>query len=174
MVIPTGTHLTLALTTPVASNTSHAEDRVQAVLSRAVLVNGVEVLPAGAQVTGVVMDAAPSGRVKGRAFISLRFDAIAAPGGSPLLLKADTLRREAPATTGQDAKKVGIGAGVGAVMGGLITKTKRGLGIGAAIGAGAGTADVLVTKGPEVALAPGSALSIRVAQPLTVLLPTPR
>jgi preprotein translocase subunit SecG len=52
---------------------------------------------------------------------------------------------------------------IGALVGG-----KKGAAIGAAAGAGAGTAYVMSTRGEEVHLAKGTALTLKLAAPITV------
>ena len=54
VTIPTGTSLPLALTSGIASDTSALEDAVSAELTRAITINGREVLPAGTRLTGFV------------------------------------------------------------------------------------------------------------------------
>jgi hypothetical protein len=73
----------------------------------------------------------------------------------------------APATKGEDATKIGVGAGAGAVIGGILGGGD-GAAIGAAIGGGAGTGVVLATKGQEMRLGPGADVSTRLTAPLTV------
>src|SRR5688572_10695082 len=50
--IPAGTTLSLALTSAIASDTSAVEDTVTAELTRAITIDGRELLPAGTRVTG--------------------------------------------------------------------------------------------------------------------------
>src|SRR5207237_1996540 len=80
VTVPAGTRLPIVLDTPVGSDTSHAEEAVHAHLARALVVNGVTVLPEGSRVSGVVTDATRSGRVKGLAHIAMRFDTIVPRG----------------------------------------------------------------------------------------------
>jgi len=68
---------------------------------------------------------------------------------------------------GEDATKVGIGAGAGAVVGAILGG-KKGAAGGAAVGGGAGTGVVLATKGREVRLAPGADVTTQLTAPLTV------
>jgi uncharacterized membrane protein YebE (DUF533 family) len=56
------------------------------------------------------------------------------------------------------------GAIIGALVGG-----KKGALVGTAIGGGAGTAAVLSTRGREVHLAKGAALTVRLTAPVTVV-----
>jgi len=73
----------------------------------------------------------------------------------------------APATKGEDAVKIGIGAGAGAVIAGILGG-KDGAAKGAAIGGGAGTGVVLATKGQEMRLGLGADVSTKLTAPLTV------
>lgn len=142
MTIPTGTTLPLALTNSVASDTSAVEDSVTAELTSPITIDGRDVLPAGTRLTGVVTGVDDSDRVKGRAMIAFRFTSLRT-GDARYDLQAAPLSRLAEATKGEDAAKIGIGAG-------------------------AGTGVVLATKGREVRLGPGADVTTRLTAPLTV------
>lgn len=168
VTIPSGTTLSLSLTSALASDTSKVEDAVSAELSHAVVVDGRDVLPAGSTLAGQVTSAEASGRVKGRAQVAFRFDTLTT-GGTKYDVQTAELSRVASATKGEDATKIGIGAGAGAVVGGLLGG-KSGAAKGAAVGGGAGTGLVLGTKGQEVRLAPGADVTTTLTAPLTVRL----
>ena len=168
MTIPTGTTLPLSLTSSMASDTSAVEDPVTAELTRAVSIDGREVLPAGATLAGNVTQVDDSDRVKGRAMIAFRFTSLQT-GGEQYNVQTAALTHVAPATKGEDATKIGIGAGAGAVIGGLLGGGD-GAAKGAAIGGGAGTGVVLATKGKEMRLAPGADVTSRLTAPVTVRL----
>ena len=168
VTLPAGTVLPVELTTAVASDTSHVEDAVRGTLRRAVTVGGVQALPAGTAVTGVVTAAERSARVKGRARVAFRFTAIDPPGDAQRMsMRTDTVSRMAQATKKQDAYKIGGGAAGGAIVGGILGGGD-GAAKGAAIGGAAGTGVVLSTRGKEIRLAPGTPVSVRLAAPLTV------
>ena len=169
VTIPTGTTLAVELRTAVASDTSAVEDRVQGVLRRALVVDGVEVVPAGAAVSGVVTEALRSARVKGRARLALRFNSITIDD-APTAIGTAAIAREAEGTKKEDAAKIGIGAGAGAVIG-AIAGGKKGAAVGGAVGAGAGTGVVLATRGDEVTLAAGTSLTTTLTRPLVVQVP---
>src|ERR1044072_5604707 len=76
VTIPSGTTLALTLTSSVGSDTSALEDGVTAVLTRPITIDGRDVLPAGALLTGAVTGVEDSGRVKGRAMIVFRFTSL--------------------------------------------------------------------------------------------------
>ena len=166
ITIPAGTTLRLKLQSAVASDTSHVEDTVRAELRQAVAVDGTPVLPAGTEVVGTVTDVKRSGRVKGRALVAYRFDSLRAEG-ERYDIKTAQLSHQAAATKGQDAKKIGIGAGAGAALGAILGGG-GGAAKGAAIGGAGGTGVVLATRGREVHLAPGVEVTTRLTAPLTV------
>ena len=166
VTIPSGTTLSLSLTSAVASDTSKVEDAVSAELTHVVNVDGRDVLPVGSTVSGQVTSANGSGRVKGRADVGFRFNTLTT-GGQKYDISTAALSRVAPATKGEDATKVGIGAGAGAIIGGLFGG-KSGAAKGAAVGGGAGTGVVLATKGQEMRLAPGADVTTTLTAPLTV------
>jgi hypothetical protein len=60
-----------------------------------------------------------------------------------------------------------VGTGAGALVGALIGGGK-GAAIGAGVGAAAGTGVVMSTRGDEVRLPAGTAVSVTLSQPLTV------
>jgi hypothetical protein len=164
--LPAGMTLPLELKSTVASDVSEVEDTVRATLRRPVTIDGQEVLPAGTELTGTVMQAERAGRVKGRArvafqFTSLRYD------GERLAVQTEPIEQLAEATKGEDATKVGVGAGAGAVIGGLLGG-KSGALKGAAIGGAAGTGAVMATRGKEVRLEPGTELPAKLTAPLSV------
>jgi hypothetical protein len=168
ITLPAGTVLPVTLNSSVGSDTSRIEDPVRATVRRAVVAQGVEVLPAGTAVLGHVTQAQRSGRVKGRASIAFRFTQIDLPGeGGRSSIKSSTISRLAPATKKQDAMKIGGGAAGGAIIGGILGGGD-GAAKGAAIGGGAGTGVVLATRGKEVHIGSGSALGIRLTAPLTL------
>jgi hypothetical protein len=168
VTVPAGTELPIVLDTAVASDTSRAEQPVRAHLSRAVVVHGETALPEGSRLSGVVSEVERSGRVKGRAHIAVRFSAIVPRGEDEQYpISAPAIARTAAATKKKDAVKIGAPAAGGALIGGLIGGKKGAL-VGAGVGGGAGTAYVLSTRGDEVRLARGTALTLRITEPIKV------
>jgi hypothetical protein len=169
MTIPSGTSINVTLDSAVASDTSKAEDTVRGKLSKPIVIDGTTVAPAGSEVIGTVISAAPSGKVKGRASIAFRFDRLMVRT-ERVDIRTARIAREAAPTKGEDAKKVGIGAGAGALIG-AIAGGGKGAAIGGAVGAGAGTGVVMATKGDEVRLGPGAAVSTTIQEAVKVLVP---
>ena len=169
VTIPAGTTLRLTLQSAVASDSSHVEDTVRAELRQAVSVDGQQILPTGTEVVGTVTDVKRSGRVKGRALVAYRFNSLRT-AGERYDIRTTQLSHQAEATKGEDAKKIGIGAGAGAALG-AIFGGGSGAAKGAAIGGGAGTGVVLATRGKEVHLGPGATVTTKLTAPLTVRIP---
>jgi hypothetical protein len=166
--IPAGTELPLILETAVGSDTSKVEQPVRARLSRTISVNGQPVLAEGSSVSGFVTDATRSGKVKGVAHVAVRFDTVVPAGADERYsIHTSTASRTAASTKEKDALKIGAPAAGGAVIGAIVGGGK-GAAIGAAAGGGAGTAVVLSTRGKEVHLPLGSALRVRLTEPLTI------
>jgi len=166
VTIPSGTTLRLELTSAVGSDTSRVEQPVSATLRSPVTINGQVAVPAGSEVRGVVTDAEGSGRVKGRARIAVRFNSLRANGES-YDIKTSGYAQTAEATKKKDAEKIAIGAGAGAALGAILGGG-GGAAKGAAIGGAGGTGVVLATKGKEVRLGPGAAITTRLTAPITV------
>jgi hypothetical protein len=164
--VASGTELPLELLTPLSSETAAVETEVRARLKQAVTVNGETVVPNGATLIGSVTEVERSGRVQGRAHLAMRFTELTF-SGERHRVNTDALSFEAEATKKEDATKVGAGAGIGAVIGGILGGGK-GAAKGAAIGGAAGGGAVLATRGKEVELASGTALTAVLASPLTV------
>ncbi|MBM3777287.1 MAG: hypothetical protein FJW23_03470 [Acidimicrobiia bacterium] len=167
--IPPGTVLALELQSTVSSEHSRLEDPVRATLRAPLMLEGVEVLPAGSVFTGHVTAAERAGRVKGRARIAFRLTEVEIDNVSHNVA-AEPVARRAEATKGDDARTIGIGAGAGAALG-AIFGGGSGAARGAAIGGAAGTGAVLATRGADVELVAGSYVTTRLTAPLTLGVP---
>jgi hypothetical protein len=130
-------------------------------------VNGVTIAKRGATVNGTIIDSDPGGRVKGVATITLGITRIRTVDGQSLPVSASTVQIEAKTTKKKDAAKIGIGAGAGALIGGIAGGGK-GAGIGALVGGGGGTAVVLATRGDPAVVPSETVLNLKLSAPLTV------
>ena len=169
VTIPSGTAVNLTLETAVGSDSSRVEDKVRAKVTNPIMVAGLTAVPAGAEAVGNVTGAEHSGKVKGRASLSLRFNRLTVWDETQEISTA-RISRQAAATKKKDATKIGIGAGAGALIG-AIAGGKKGAAIGTAVGAGGGTGVVLATSGDEVRLPVGTTLRTTLQEPLTVRVP---
>jgi hypothetical protein len=163
--LPIGTVLPVTFETTVSSATSRPEEKVLARLRQPVRVGGAA-LPEGSELRGHVISVRRSGKVKGRASLSLAFTQLVA-NGKTYALGTRRISLLAPETHGKDAKIIGGSAGAGAVIG-AIADGKSGAAKGALVGGGAGTGVVLATRGKEVSIPAGSRWRVRLARPLVV------
>jgi hypothetical protein len=170
ITIPADTVIDARLDTELGSNTSKVESPVQATLTEPIVIDNVEVVPAGSVLHGVVTAAEPSGRVKGVAELGFTFSSLAVAGGREYQIQTEAVTQQANKTTAKDALKIGAPAVGGAIVGGILGG-KKGAAIGGAVGGGAGTAAVLTTRGEEVHLTPGTALKVKLVQALPVAIP---
>jgi hypothetical protein len=165
--IPSGTTLTFAIGQTVSASGSQSGQTFVASLAQPVVVNGETVIPAGAAAEGRILEATQSGRVRGVAEIALTMTGVTVQGRmvdistAPFEARAETSRTE-------DAATIGVGAGVGAALGGILGGGD-GAALGAAIGGGGGTAVVLSTRGDDLELPSGTAVNFVLSQ--TVDLP---
>jgi hypothetical protein len=163
--LPVGTVLPVTFETTVSSATSRAEEKVLARLREPVRV-GAMTLPEGSELRGHVLSVKRSGKVKGRAYLSLSFTQLTA-NGKTYAVGTRRISLLAPETHGKDAKIIGGSAGAGAVIG-AIADGKSWAAKGALVGGGAGTGVVLATRGKEVSIPAGSRWRVRLARPLVV------
>lgn len=168
VTVPAGTVLPIELRTAVGSATSNVEDPVRGTIRRGISIDGVEAIPSGSVVAGSVTEARRSARVKGRARVAFRFSTLDLPNDAERVkIRTATYAREAEGTQKRDAATIGGGAAAGAVIGGIVGGGD-GAAKGAAIGGGAGTGVVLSTRGKEIALAAGTSINVKLAEPVTV------
>jgi hypothetical protein len=131
------------------------------------MADGYVVADRGATVEGVVTNADPGGRVKGVASIQIALRGIIMTDGRRLAIKTNTHGAEAKKSTGKDAMKVGIASGIGAAIG-AIAGGGKGAAIGAGAGAAGGTGMVLATKGEAAEIPAETAITFKLAAPVTV------
>jgi hypothetical protein len=144
------------------------EEPVQAHVAKAIVIDGVTVIPEDSGVKGVVTEATRAGKVEGRAQVAVRFDSVVPRGQDERYsIQSGVVRRIAPSEKKKDAAKIAVPAAGGAIIGGVVGG-KKGAVIGGAVGGGAGTAVVLTDRGQEVRLEKGAAISVKLAEALTV------
>ena len=151
----------------ISSETARVEDRVDARVTRDVRVGDRVAVPAGARAIGSVSLVERGGKFKERARLGIRFHTLVLADGTRVPINTETIFRDGDAPTASSAQKVGGGAIGGAIIGAIIGGGK-GAAIGAAAGAGAGSAAVVAGGRQEAVLAPGTALTARINQPVTV------
>jgi hypothetical protein len=173
LVVPDGTIVLASLDTQVSTETNHSGDGFSATTIEPVIVGGRTAIPAGAKIHGVLRDVQASGRVKGRAQMTLTYESIVDSQGKTHAISAQSLTLRAASSTSGDVEKIAAGTVLGAIIGGVAGGGK-GAAIGAGAGAGAGTILMLATKGDDLELDPGQKLSVTMTGPTSIQLQAQR
>jgi hypothetical protein len=164
--LPEDTAIHVRLDQGLASNQNRPGDHFTATVSQPIVLDNKTVVPAGAEVDGVVVDAERSGRLKGRARLNLALDAVNVNGTEYPIRTASAVRVGGKHKNRNIALIAGGGGG-GALIGALAGGGKGAL-IGGPIGAGAGTAVAFFTGKKDIHLRPETPLSFRLAEPVTI------
>ena len=138
-------------------------------MTKAVVVDGLTVIPEGATINGTVTEAIPLKKIGGAASLGLSFETVELAGGAKAAIVAG-LHEKGKSESGKDAGTIAGATAGGALLGRLLSKNDKTKGtlIGAAVGAAAGTGAAAATKGKEVELPAGTLLALHLEQPMTV------
>lgn len=167
IVVPEGTTVVATLDTRLSTETNHAGDPFAATTVEPIVVGGKTVFPAGTRITGALQDVQASGRIEGRARMTLAYHGIVDAAEETHAISASPLTVQAASETHSDVEKIAAGGVLGAIVGG-IKGGGKGAAIGAGAGAGAGTVLMLATKGDDVELAVGQRLNIQMTTATSV------
>jgi hypothetical protein len=162
--LDTGTDIQVRLEQPLSSRTARLEDRFEATVVRPIRVNGRVVIPTGSRVRGIVQVAEPAERPAKAGRLDLTFDTLTVPGGSRMDIRTRVISIKEDVDRSDTARKAGLGALLGAVVGKVVGGTKGAL-IGLVVG---GTGGIVASKGDDVELPEGAVLTLRLERPLTV------
>ncbi|HEY3382956.1 MAG TPA: hypothetical protein VGK32_14365 [Vicinamibacterales bacterium] len=167
LIVPTESVLGLQLETPLSSERSRVEDRVDARVTRDVRVGGRVAIPAGARVIGSVMLVERGSKIKDRARLGIRFHTLVLADSTRLPITTDIVYREGDSPGDGASAKIG-GAAIGGAIIGAILGGGKGAAIGGGIGAAGGTAAAMAGDRRPVVLPPGTPMSVRTLAPLTI------
>lgn len=187
-----GTEVNLRLHTTVDTEINQKNDRVLCTVADPVLIDNIEVIPAGARVMGRIGDIKKPGRFGREGQLVLTFDSIEVPGAGTVKISGSLVDLYDPEyedhVTDQEMKELkGVKLGrEGEVKGAGPSRLKQGLslgagaGVGAAAGGGTGAAigvavgagvAFLWFKGKHVELPAGTGLIMRIDRGLTLAVP---
>jgi hypothetical protein len=182
--IPSGTHLLLRMVNSINTRTASEGSQVYLRTDSPLVTEGRVIVPVGSYVQGTVAQVKRSGRVAGRAELSIRLDTLTLPEGKVLKftpqlsavdagdsgqkVSGENNRIQQGSDIGRDAARIAILAGTGASIGGLVDRGWRGAGIGAGVGGAVGVATTLLTRGREVELRQGMTLDVALDRALLV------
>lgn len=170
-VFPAGTTVEVQTVDSIDSATGQAGDQFQATLAQPLTWNGSVVVPKGTSVYLRLVASEASGQYKGRSELQLELVRLEFQGAD-YPLKSATYT-EAGGSRGQDtAKKVGVGAVLGGIIG-AIAGGGKGAVIGGAAGAGAGGIYQGASKPKQVRIPSEAKLDFKLDQTLNIPLPPP-
>jgi len=164
VVVPEGTQIVIRLEQRISTSKNTSGETYQAVLAKPIEVDNKVLAPVGSEVIGELTQVEESGRIKGRARLTMTLKSLAL-GGEKYTLDTRPLTIEAAGSEKKDAQVIAGTAALGAIIG-AIAGGGKGAAIGAGAGAGAGTGAVLYMKGSEVKFDPECRFAFRLASPL--------
>jgi hypothetical protein len=187
LVIPAGAKIPVALQHAISTKSAREGDPVYAQTTFPFVVNGHVLVPAGTYVQGRIGRVERAGHIKGRAEMLLHFTTLVYPNGYTLMMPGSlesvpgtetvtmkdeegTVQRDGE--KGKDAEKVataaGKGAGAGALIGALGSRSSGGTLIGAGAGAALGAAIALFSRGSDVRLEAGETVEMVIQRDITL------
>jgi len=177
LVVPAGTTVPISLTSRISTKNAQDGDGVYGKTIFPITVDNKIVIPEGSFVRGKVTAVKQPGRVKGKAELTLTFQTLVLPSGItvPMYTSLGSVggdaKRKGEATAQGDSGK-GKDAGTitktgtdGALIG-VIAGKGKGAAVGGAAGGAVGAATVLLTRGPDLVLEPGTTIEIILDRPL--------
>jgi hypothetical protein len=165
ITLPQGTLFEVRLAETLNTKRNRTGDRFAATLDTPIIAeNGTEIIPRGANFSGRVDTSKASGRLKGRAVMTLELDAFELNGRKYQISTSHTAR-----VSGAHKKRniimIGGGAGAGAGIGALAGGPAGAL-IGAGAGAGAGTVGAVFTGKKQVSIPVETRLNFELRGPV--------
>lgn len=164
--VPAGTQLSIRLIDSIDSEKNQVGDQFRATLNAPVVIEDEVVVPQDADVQGRVVDVKSAGRYAGSASLVLELTTLSF-NGKTYNLSTNQWTRETKGRGKSTAGKIGGGAALGAIIGGIAGGGK-GAAIGTIAGAGAGTGVATVGKGQQIHLGSEALLSFSLQNPITV------
>lgn len=167
VTLTAGTSLAVRIGETISTARNQAGDSFLATLTQPLVIDGWIIAERGARLEGRVVEAAAAGRGKGASHLAVSVMRITTADGQNIRIRTEPYSKDGPSPAAMDAARVGGGAAIGAVIGGI-----AGGGKGAAIGAGAGGAvgagDVLLTHGKPVEIPVETRINFRVQDSVTI------
>jgi BON domain len=167
VTIDQGTQLSIRLVDAIDSEKNQTGDTFHATLNTPLTADGEEVVPAGSEVAGHLVEVKSAGKFAGQSVVALQLDSITS-GGRTYNIQTDQYRKQGSSRGKNTAEKVGGGAALGAIIGALAGGGK-GAAIGAAAGGGIGGGVQAATKSQQIKLPSETVLNFTLQAPVTVI-----
>ena len=146
--LPAGTNLVIRMIESVDSETNRVGQTFRASMDQPVMVDGETVIPRGADAVVKLVDAKDSGKLTGRADLTLSLQSVSI-NGHFVDINTQSINKEGASQGEKTAKVAGGTAAVGAIIG-AIAGGGKGAAIGAGAGAAAGAGSQVITGGQHV------------------------
>ncbi|WP_263381766.1 BON domain-containing protein [Granulicella arctica] len=166
VTIPSGTTLPIRITQTLDSASTQPGDPFSGTIASDVVIDGLVAFPAGTTVSGKVDEVHEAAHFKGAALLTISLVSINRRGDR-LPVTTDPFTKAAEGRGKNTAEKVGGGAAVGAILGGIFGGGK-GAAIGGLAGGGLGAGAQGVTRGQQVQIPSETLIRFRLANPLDV------
>jgi hypothetical protein len=167
VTVPAGTTLTVRLAESINSERRQPGETFSATLDQPLIIDGFAIAERGAKAQGKIVESQQAGRVRGVSAITLQLTRLHTSDGQDILLNTDKFSKLGEKDTGDDLKKVGVGAAIGAAIG-AIAGGGKGAAIGAGVGGAAGAGTVMATRGKPVDLPVETRVTFRLADAVTL------
>jgi len=138
--IPAGMNIVISLDEAIETGQISAGDAFSGTLVDSIVIDGKEIFSSGWKVTGTILNAVGSGRLKTDAELSLTLTQV-----GDVDVQTDAIEDKASSHKDRNKKLIGGGAIVGGILGAIKGKNVKGAIVGAAAGAAAGTGAAALT-----------------------------
>jgi hypothetical protein len=166
VTIPAGQSMLIRMIDGVDSSKNHVGDIFHASLETDLTLGNTVVARKGTDVYGRLANSEKSGTFSGKSELQLELTRIVIDGKDYPVVSSDyTLQGKGQGSS--TAKKVGVGAVAGTIIG-AIAGGGKGAAIGAAAGGATGAGVQVLTKGQQVKVPSETVLEFRLQQPVTV------
>ena len=177
LVVPAGTVIPITLTSRISTKNAKDGDGIYGRTAFPITVDNKIVIPEGSNVRGRITEVKRPGRVSGKGELTLAFQTLVLPSGVTLPIytslrgaggageRKGEATIEGDSSKGSDAKTVGTTGVEGAVIG-AIGGGGKGAAVGGAGGAAVGAAAVLLGRGKDLVIEPGTTIEIVLDEPL--------
>jgi hypothetical protein len=166
VTIPAGALIRVRVSQPLDSGRSQPGQRFDGIVVNDVVADGAVAIPRGAAVQGTVVDAEPSGALKGRGELSLQLTYVTL-GGRTYPISSEIWAHNGDDKTVETVDKTAIGAGLGGLVG-AAAAGGEGAAVGAGVGAAIGLGSSAASGRGQVFIPAEGLLTFHLAQPVTV------
>lgn len=148
ITLPAGTDIPVRVTQTLDSATTQTGDKFTGAIASDIVVDNLVVLPQGTPVTGHVDAVQDAAHFKGSSLLTISLSGINRKGDH-IEVATDPYTKQGEGRGKNTAEKIGGGAAVGAILGGILGGG-RGAAIGSVAGGGMGAGAQGVTRGQQV------------------------